>query len=71
MLDRMFMQLVFGKVSDAESVRREWGRWMSDLAPGAAGWLDAPPSGDSIGEVSYRETRIVGPWRLACQTRGK
>ena len=35
----MFMQIVLGKVSDAESMRREWDRWMSDLAPGATGWL--------------------------------
>lgn len=35
----MFVQVVQGKVSDAAAAREHFDRWVSDLAPGATGWL--------------------------------
>ena len=35
----MFVQVIRGKVKDADGVRREWDRWEKDLKPGAAGYL--------------------------------
>ncbi|WP_436498699.1 hypothetical protein [Actinokineospora sp. HUAS TT18] len=35
----MFVQVVQGKVSDAERMHEQLDKWMRDLAPGATGWL--------------------------------
>jgi hypothetical protein len=35
----MFVQVIQGKVSDASRVREQLDRWVSELAPGASGWL--------------------------------
>jgi hypothetical protein len=35
----MFVQVIQGKVSDASRVREQLDRWVSELAPGATGWL--------------------------------
>jgi hypothetical protein len=35
----MFVQVIQGKVADAEQVRAAIDRWMAELAPGATGWL--------------------------------
>ena len=35
----MFIQVIAGKTSDAEGLRRQSDRWISDLKPGAPGWL--------------------------------
>ncbi|HVK20552.1 MAG TPA: hypothetical protein VM677_04250 [Actinokineospora sp.] len=35
----MFVQIVQGKVSDAERMHEQLDKWMRDLAPGATGWL--------------------------------
>ena len=35
----MFVQVIRGKVSDAESVRRAVEQWTREIAPGADGWL--------------------------------
>ncbi|RYU11463.1 hypothetical protein [Nocardioides iriomotensis] len=35
----MFVQVIQGKVSDPDAVRARFDTWMSDLAPGAEGWL--------------------------------
>ena len=35
----MFVQVIQGKVSDASRVRAQPDRWVSELAPGATGWL--------------------------------
>jgi hypothetical protein len=35
----MFMQIIQGKVRDAEGARRTLDRWASDLQPDATGWL--------------------------------
>src|SRR5215212_6540419 len=35
----MFVQLIEGKVSDAEQLRRAVDRWYAEVAPGAVGWL--------------------------------
>jgi len=35
----MFVQVIQGQVSDKERLRAQLDRWVSDLAPGAAGWL--------------------------------
>lgn len=35
----MFVQVVQGKVSDAERLHVQLDKWMQDLAPGATGWL--------------------------------
>lgn len=34
----MFVQILQGKVADAEALRRQWDEWVADLAPGAVGW---------------------------------
>jgi hypothetical protein len=35
----MFMQIIQGKIKDRESTRATMDRWLTDLQPGAAGWL--------------------------------
>lgn len=35
----MFVQVIQGKVADADKVRDAVERWVQDLAPGATGWL--------------------------------
>lgn len=35
----MFIQVIQGRVTDAEHVRRSMDRWVDELAPGATGWL--------------------------------
>ncbi|GGJ98019.1 hypothetical protein GCM10010123_30100 [Pilimelia anulata] len=35
----MFVQLIIGRVADADALRSALARWRTDLAPGATGWL--------------------------------
>lgn len=35
----MFVQVIEGRVRDAEALRRQWQTWMQELAPNAIGWL--------------------------------
>jgi hypothetical protein len=35
----MFVQVIQGRVTDVEAIRRAMDRWITDLAPGATGWL--------------------------------
>jgi antibiotic biosynthesis monooxygenase (ABM) superfamily enzyme len=35
----MFMQIIQGKVKDADAVRSTMDRWLTDVQPGAVGWL--------------------------------
>jgi len=35
----MFVQIIEGRVRDVEGLREQMSTWMSELAPGAAGWL--------------------------------
>ena len=35
----MFMQIIQGKVTDADAVRAAMDRWLTDVQPGAKGWL--------------------------------
>ncbi len=35
----MFVQVIQGKVSDTAAARARFEKWMTDLAPGATGWL--------------------------------
>src|SRR5687768_3880769 len=35
----MFVQVIQGQVSDAAAAKARFDQWMSDLAPGAIGWL--------------------------------
>jgi hypothetical protein len=35
----MFMQVIQGRVADREGLRRQLDRWVSELEPGAIGWL--------------------------------
>ncbi len=37
----VFVQVVLGRAADAAAVRRQWDRWATDLAPGAAGFAGA------------------------------
>jgi hypothetical protein len=37
----MFVQVMEGRVRDREGLKRQLATWMSDLAPGAHGWLGA------------------------------
>jgi len=35
----MFVQVIQGRIADAEAMRRALDRWAAELAPGATGWL--------------------------------
>jgi hypothetical protein len=35
----MYMQIIQGKIKDREAARATMDRWLTDLQPGAAGWL--------------------------------
>ena len=35
----MFVQVIQGRIADAEAMRRALDRWAAELAPGAVGWL--------------------------------
>ena len=35
----MFVQVIQGPVSDATAARAQFEKWMTELAPGAIGWL--------------------------------
>ena len=35
----VFVQVIQGQVTDAETVREAFDRWAQELAPGATGWL--------------------------------
>lgn len=35
----MFIQIVEGRVGDEPALRRQWDRWLAELAAGATGWL--------------------------------
>lgn len=35
----MFVQVIEGRVRDAEGLRSQWQSWMQELAPSAIGWL--------------------------------
>src|SRR5829696_8366840 len=35
----MFVQVIQGRIADAEATRRALDRWAAELAPGATGWL--------------------------------
>jgi hypothetical protein len=35
----MFVQVIKGRVDDADGLRRQLERWVEELAPGATGWL--------------------------------
>ena len=35
----MFVQVIEGRVRDAEALRRQWQEWMQDMAPDAVGWV--------------------------------
>ena len=35
----MFIQVISGRVVDSDELRRSMDRWVTELAPGAAGWL--------------------------------
>jgi hypothetical protein len=37
----VFVQLILGRAADAAAVRRQWDRWATDLAPGAAEFVGA------------------------------
>jgi hypothetical protein len=37
----VFVQVVLGRAADAAAVRRQWDRWATDLAPGAAEFVGA------------------------------
>ena len=35
----MFVQVILGRVGDAERLRERWEAWAEQLAPGADGWM--------------------------------
>jgi len=37
----MFVQVIEGRVRDAEGLKRQWQEWMRQLAPDAIGWVGA------------------------------
>lgn len=53
----MFIQVLEGRVTDAEGLRAQLDRWANELAPGAKGWLGATAGvtadGNYIGVVRF------------------
>ena len=47
----MFVQVIQGKVADATAARAQLEAWMSDLAPGAQGWLGSTAGVTDEGEL--------------------
>lgn len=47
----MFMQLIHGPATDAQAVKDRAERWVTELGPGAAGWLGTTGGATSDGEV--------------------
>jgi hypothetical protein len=47
----VFVQVIQGKVSDADAVRARFDTWMSELAPGADGWLGSTAGVTDDGEL--------------------
>jgi hypothetical protein len=47
----VFIQVIQGHVSDASKVRDQLDRWVSDIAPGASGWLGSTSGVTDDGQV--------------------
>lgn len=47
----MFVQVIQGHVSDAAQVRAQLGKWKSEVAPGAEGWLGSTSGVTDDGDV--------------------
>ena len=47
----MFVQVIEGRVSDAEAVHAEMDGWVRGLAPGAKGWLGSTAGVTSSGQL--------------------
>lgn len=45
----MFVQVMRGRVADAEALRASLDRWVGELAPGATGWLGSTTGVDADG----------------------
>lgn len=52
----MFVQFIEGPVSDKPRLKRQYAKWLSDLAPGADGWLGsvAGVTDDGTGFIAAR-----------------
>ena len=48
--DIMFAQVISGKITDESAVQALVERWMTDLAPGASGWLSSTSGVTAAGE---------------------
>ena len=59
----MFVQVIQGHVSDAEAVRRQFDKWLSELAEGATGWLGSTSGvtadGQLIGLVRFESEELA------------
>ncbi|MGH9267091.1 MAG: hypothetical protein ACRD0D_02830 [Acidimicrobiales bacterium] len=47
----MFIQVIQGKVDDAEAVRSQFDRWVAELSPGATSWLGSTFGVTAAGEL--------------------
>jgi quinol monooxygenase YgiN len=47
----MFVQVIQGQVSDAAAVRAQFDGWVSEMAPGAVGWLGSTAGVTDDGEL--------------------
>ena len=59
----MFVQVIRGKAGDAQAARRHMDRWMSELRPGAKGFLGATagvtPSGEMIALTRFESPELA------------
>src|SRR3954451_1938358 len=60
----MFVQVIEGRVGDREGLRAQMDAWMSDLQPGADGWL-----GTTAGETA--DGRFIALARFESQDAAK
>lgn len=60
----MFVQVIEGRVRDLEGLRRQFDTWMSELAPGADGYLGSTagvaPDGTFVAVARFESQEAVG-----------
>ena len=51
--DGMFVQVISGRVRDAEQLRTRMDRWIAELSPNAEGWLGSTTGVTADGIEAY------------------
>ena len=69
----MFVQAIEGRVVDPEGLRRQLERWMSELRPGAQGFLGSTAGltdgGDAVAFARFDTAAHANGILLACDSR--